>query len=73
MVWSRVVPILSILFCLLLLGCVVSPSISVSFGEKVRLAFGQTLFLKGTEYAVTLKDVLEDSRCHLRRNPRSCL
>lgn len=63
MVWSRVVPILSILFCLLLLGCVVSPSISVSFGEKVQLSFGQTLFLKGTEYAVTLKDVLEDSRC----------
>ncbi|MEN3203142.1 MAG: hypothetical protein ABDK87_05370, partial [Atribacterota bacterium] len=55
--------VLSMLFCLLFLGCAVSPSISVSFGEQVQLAFGQTLFLKGTKYAVTFKDVLEDSRC----------
>lgn len=51
-----------VLLSLIHSGCL-SPTLEASLGEKVTVPLGKTLILRGEDFSLTFRDVLEDSRC----------
>ncbi len=58
----KAIAVCMVLLSLLHSGCL-SPTLVVYLGERVRVPLGKTLTLRGEDFSLTFRDVLEDSRC----------